>query len=460
MVLQRHPFVATKKKSPVVRTLLFVAIFLLVSAGCAAALDPSHRISQYGHTAWRLQDGYFGSQPGPITQTIDGYIWVGTEGGVFRFDGVQFVPWTSLSGEQLPSNVVIALFAARDGSLWIGTNEGLLQWGNGRSVRYLNIGSIGSILQDENGVIWFSNDRTGDHTHPICRVNGTDVRCYSYDSAETAHLAAAVPLAKDRTGNFWVGHDTAVVQWRPGYTKVYRPAALKSNQGINGVGGFANAADGSVWVGFNTAGRGGGLQQVVDGLMKPFVVPKLNGEALEIWSLLIDREGSLWVGTARQGIYRIRGADVDHFGSVNGLSSDSVVGFYEDREGNLWITTEKGLDMLRDPRVTTFSASEGLSEDDVFSVLAGRDGTVWIGSNHLQALIDGTVSPELGKGLPGSFVTSLLEDHTGRLWVGMNNTLWIHEGGKTNGRFRQIIRRDGSPIGLVWGMAEDPEHNI
>jgi hypothetical protein len=77
--------------------------------------------------------------------------------------------------------------------------------------------------------------------------------------------------------------------------------------------------------------------------------------------------------------------------------------------------------MLRDLRVTTFTKHEGLSEDTVESVLAARDGTVWIGSNHLQALIQGTISPDLGKGLPGNYVTSLLEDHTGRLWAGMDS---------------------------------------
>ena len=192
-----------------------------------------------------------------------------------------------------------------------------------------------------------------------------------------------MPLAKDRAGNFWVGHDTAVVQWRPGYTKVYRPAALRSHQGINSVGGFAIAADGSVWVGFNTSGRGGGLQHVVDGVMKPFVVPKLNGEALEVDCLLMDHQGNLWVGTGSQGIYRIHGADVDHFGSVDGLSGDSVNKFIEDREGNLWIATSKGLDMFRDLRVTTFSASaKGSTKTSSFRCLLGRDGTVWFGTNH------------------------------------------------------------------------------
>lgn len=195
-------------------------------------------------------------------------------------------------------------------------------------------------------------------------------------------------------------------------------------------------------------------------MIKPFAVPKLNGETLEVCTLLIDRQGSLWVGTLNQGLYRIHGADVDHFGSANDLSSDSVNYLFEDREGSIWVATAKGLDMLRDLPVSTFSTSEGISEDAVESVLAARDGTVWIGSNQLQALESDGLSHELGKRLPGNYITSLLEDHTGRLWVGTDEALWTRAGGKHNGMFRQIKKADGSAIGMVWGLTEDSEHNI
>jgi len=452
--------VIDEKKSRTARTLLLLAIFFLSSVGWMTALSPSHRISQYGHTSWKIQDGYFGGQAVSITQTTDGYLWVGTPTGLFRFDGEQFVPWTSLAGEQLPSNEVPFLLGARDGSLWIGTNSGLVQWLNQRSIRYLNGKRINFIIQDEKGQIWVTKNVPGDYSNPICRIVDTDVRCYGYGTGEGAVLAAPVPLAEDASGNLWVGHDTALVRWSSGSLKVYRPAALQSHQGIGGVEALAAADDGSVWVGVIAPGHGGGLQHMVDGALKPFAVPKLNGETLEIGALLIDRQGNLWVGTNNQGVYRIHGTDVDHFGSVDGLSGDSVNQLFEDREGNLWVATSKGIDMFRDLRVITVTKSEGLSEDNAESVLAARDGTVWIGSEHLQALGRDGVFSDLGKGLPGNQVTSLLEDHAGRLWVGMDNTLWIREGGKKNGKFRQIKKQDGSAVGMVMGLTEDAEHNI
>src|ERR1700719_2220010 len=96
----------------IARISAIVAILAFCSIDQASALDPAHRISQYGHTVWRVQDGYFGAQPITITQTTDGYIWVGTEGGLFRFDGVRFVPWSSISREQLPSSIIFSLLAA------------------------------------------------------------------------------------------------------------------------------------------------------------------------------------------------------------------------------------------------------------------------------------------------------------------------------------------------------------
>lgn len=115
-----------------------LAILLISAAGRIAALDPAQRISEYGHTTWRIQDGFFGGTLSSITQTTDGYLRIGTSAGVFRFDGVQFVPWTSLTGEPLPSNDVRALLGAKDGSLWIATGSGLLRWANHRSTHYLN----------------------------------------------------------------------------------------------------------------------------------------------------------------------------------------------------------------------------------------------------------------------------------------------------------------------------------
>ncbi len=446
-----------KSSSSPARTVLLLAILIFSSVGWIAALNPDRRISQYGHTAWRVQDGYFAGSVSAITQTADGYIWIGTEAGLFRFDGMRFVPFGMLTGEQLPSTKVYSLLATKDGSLWIGTEGGLSLWKNERLIKYSVGGgwNVASIVEDLAGRVWFGRIRAGNNSYPLCQVIGTTVRCYG--SQDGVPPTGSDFVVADPSGDLWVGSSTTLLKWRPGTATIYRPKALQANEGINGVDALSVAADGSLWVGMDLAGRGAGLQHWVDGALKPFVAPRVNGDNLIVVALFHDHENNLWVGTENQGIYRIHGKDVDRYGSADGLSSDFVNRFFEDREGNLWVATSNGIDMFRDLRVGAFSSREGLSEDSVDSVLASRDGAIWIGnSGHLEVLSSNGVSSQPGRALQGHQVTALLQDHSGRLWVGMDSTLWIHQGG----RFRQITKPDGGPAGMIMGLTEDSEQNI
>ena len=109
---------------------------LLVFSTCAFALDPSLDISQFAHTAWRVRDGFGKGPIHSIAQTPDGYLWLGTEFGLLRFDGVRAVPWQPPAGEHLPSDVVTRLLVSRDGTLWIGTGKGLATWKDGKLTHY------------------------------------------------------------------------------------------------------------------------------------------------------------------------------------------------------------------------------------------------------------------------------------------------------------------------------------
>jgi ligand-binding sensor domain-containing protein len=424
----------------------------------AWAVDPTRHISQYAHTAWRIQDGVFSGTPNAISQTTDGYLWIGTQAGLVRFDGVRFVPWIPPDGKHLPSSNVTSLLGARDGSLWIGMEGGLSHWDNRDLNPYLiEPTRINSILEDRNGTIWFVRSRGSDTDGGLCQIIGLGMRCYGKaDGLPGSDVAST--LVEDSLANLWIASDTTVVRWKPGSSTTYSPKGLNSYQGVGGVQGLAANADASVLVGMDLAGPGLGLQQLVQGAWKPFIVPGLDGSTLEVQTLFLDRGNVLWIGTIKQGIYRIHDRKVDHFRGADGLSSDDVYRFYEDREGNLWAATAKGIDCFRDVRVASFSTLQGLSADEIDSVLASGDGTLWLGSpGALDALNRGIVSSiRAGKGLPGNQVTSMLEDHAGQLWVGIDKTMSIYK----NGKFRRIDRRDGRPIGAVVGMTEDVDNNI
>jgi signal transduction histidine kinase/ligand-binding sensor domain-containing protein len=436
--------------------LLFCLVLFLLSISPVSALDTTKQISQYGHTAWRIEDGVFAGMPNAIAQTTDGYLWIGTQAGLMRFDGVRFVLWQPPEGSELPSSRINSLLGARDGSLWIGTSMGLASWQNGNLTNYRDAtGSIMSILEDRADTIWVARANLSDTNGPLCKVTNTGVRCYGRDDGLA--LPFSVTLAIDVLGNVWAAGGAMVSRWQTSSVDTYVPAGLSPAENFNGVVALAGRPDGSVWVGFVHAGRGGGLQQLAKGAWSPFIAPEFDGSTLKVTALLLDRDSSLWVGTLNQGIYRIQGNKVDHFRSSDGLSGDAVTGLFQDREENIWVSTSRGIDKFRDLRVASFSTRQGLSSDQVNSVLASRDGTVWIGNYSLDVLRSGKItSIQPRNGLPGRELTSLLEDRAGRLWVGVDQELSVYERGK----FTRIHTPDGNPLGTVRAMTEDVDGSI
>src|SRR5258708_8827946 len=361
------------------RLLLFCFVFFFFTISPVGALDTSRQISQYGHTAWRIEDGVFAGTPNVMAQTTDGYLWIGTQAGLTRFDGVRFVLWRPPEGKQLPSSRINSLLGARDGSLWIGTTMGLARWRDGELINYRDpTGSIMAILEDRDGAIWIARANISDSEGPLCKVTDTGLRCYGRDDGVA--VPYAVTLANDSLGNFWLAGGPMVSRWQTSSADTYVAPGLDPAEIFNGVLALAGRPDGSLWVGLVHSGKGGGLQQLAQGAWKPFVTPEFDGSTLKVTALLLDRDSSLWVGTLNQGIYRIQGNRVDHFRSSDGLSGDavSVNGLFQDREGNIWIVTSRGIDKFHDIRVASFSTRQGLSADQVNSVLASRDGTLWI----------------------------------------------------------------------------------
>jgi ligand-binding sensor domain-containing protein len=319
----------TKRINPKIRAGLFMLAMLALITGLscvpAAALDPGRRISQYGHTAWRIQDGFFNGAPGAITQTADGYLWIGTSAGLVRFDGVRFTPWNSPDGRQLPSDDIISLLGATDGSLWIGTGTGLAHWKNGKLTVYNNAhGRINDILEDHQGVIWVTRSRLGAERGPLCQAGETTLRCYG--EADGIGVVTASALAQDLQGNLWIAGSTGLTRWQPGSYSTVAPEGLKTMGSLSGVESIVPRADGSVLVGMSRAGQGLGLQTLSQGRLTPFLSPGLDGSTLRVSRLWLDRENTLWIATRKNGLYRIDKNRVDHFGSDQGLRPHDVPG--------------------------------------------------------------------------------------------------------------------------------------
>jgi len=443
------------KHSTRLERLLLCALFACLATSLARAIDPNNHISQYAHTAWRIQDGVFAGTPRVLAQTTDGYLWIGTISGLVRFDGVRFVPWAPPAGEKLPSQRINSLLGATDGSLWIGTAVGLSRWQNNHLTNYQDQqGVVTAIIEDTDSTIWINLSPSAAKA-PLCHILTAGMQCFG--------AAAGIPpgaywaLAKDKQGNFWIGghRNLGLIRWRPDSHEIFTFESPK-NPDVS-VSAIAVQSDGSLWAGTNVRGTGLGLKRFVQSVWKSFSAPGLDGSKVAVNALLLDRNGALWVGTTKNGIYRIYRDQAEHFGSTDGLSSDYIYKLFEDQEGNVWAATNKGIDSFRDLRIVSFSTTEGLNTEEVDSVFASRDGGVWIGGpSSMDLLRNGRISSILAeRGLSGG-ATSFFEDHASRLWVGIDETLRVYE----NGKLREITRKNGSPTGMVYSITEDTDSNI
>ena len=433
-------------------------IWLFLLPGTAQALDPDWRLTQYMHTSWRTQDGSVPAGMFSVMQTPDGFLWLtSVPQGMFRFDGIQFVPRT-LPVDGRTIDRIVSVHGDDAGGFWAVGEHEVFHVKGGTVVSHFALESqlrIGSISVDPDGSLWIV-DAGFDLKAPLCHVTDDEVKCFGESDGIPLPTGGQALLA-DGKGGFWLGGQRAVVHWHTGVPEVYPIEALKTNSG-DGVNALALDSNGTLWIGLLPQGSGKGLGRLENGVFESFVAPGFDGSTISVFALTFDRDGSLWVGTLGNGLFRIRGNVVEHYGRAEGLSSDFVHDLFEDREGILWVTTTNGIDSFRDPRVVTFSTSEGLGKEEAVGVLATRDGTVWVANaGSLDKIKDGTVtSIRSGHGLPGDQVSYMLEDRAGNLWVGVYDGLYVLK----NGRFRRISEPDQQPLGLILGMAEDIDGDI
>jgi signal transduction histidine kinase/ligand-binding sensor domain-containing protein len=441
------------------RTALAICGFLLLFlTGTASALDPHRLISQYAHTVWRVQDG-FPHGPHMITQTSDGYIWIAIS-GLLRFDGVTMTPISPQ--KSFPTDAGINwLLGSRDGSLWMGTYHGLYRVKDGEAFSLpIKRGGVESILEDRDGAIWVTRTRMRGIEGSLCRIVGNDAKCYAKDKSDGNPASFATSLAQDSSGDIWFG--CQMLCRRNGNSISHYMQEQMDHPSGDGVAALAAGAAGSVWVAMDGVGPELGVRHYSNGSFVSYVVPGFDGATIRAATLLLDRNQTLWVGTESQGLYHIHDGHADHYGAAQGLSGERVNSIYEDREGNLWITTDKGVDLFRDIPVISFSSTEGLNGgSEVSAVMARKDNSLWAGLRGALALIrpDSVSLTTLADGRPIQDVYALFGDHLDQVWLGINTTVMVSQLGK----FFEIKGQDGSRldrIGKVFSFSEDIDGNI
>ena len=346
------------------------------------ALDPARALTQYQSRNWGPEDGLPCNNILSVTQTADGYMWLGTEEGLARFDGVRTQIVERQTHQHSQGNNISEVLedARRPGSLLFVSSTGSLgRFANGQveawSQATASIHQPGQVLVQNpvDGALWVGT------VHGLYRV-GMDGEVTS--PVETSAEWPAEPintLCRDKTGRLWVGCARGIYRQRePGDGRHFD---LLANWKGGEVDCIASARGGGLWIGSRTAGIGRLDENAV-------FHPRAALAGCVVTSLLEDRDGILWAGTFGSGLYRLlsdgttkAGKAVAALTTVNGLRDNQVNGLCEDREGDLWLATGTGVQVLRDARFATFGVPEGLPVDDAVTVFEDRRGRLWIGTD-------------------------------------------------------------------------------
>jgi ligand-binding sensor domain-containing protein len=229
---------------------------LLACCTYAFALNPSLEINQYAHTAWKVRDGFAQGEITAIAQAPDGYLWLGTQFGLFRFDGVRVTNWQPPPEQHVPPGQIFSLLVSHDGTLWIGA-KGLASWKDGKLTWYPKFTDqyIFALREDREGDVWIGS--SGIPTGTLCAVRKGAISCLADNSGY--FRSGVYAIYEDRSGAVWAGVKDGLLRCKPGLPRFY--SLPGENNGIWSIGEDDN---GALLVGWK-----GGINRFNDGNLEP-----------------------------------------------------------------------------------------------------------------------------------------------------------------------------------------------
>jgi len=406
---------------------LLGCLFCVVLCIPAFSLDRDRSIGQFYYTFWSEKDNA-PSQISALAQSEDGYLWIGSARGLFRFDGVKFEEYKPQHGVELPSHNIYALMATPDGGLWIAfepTGLGFLK--DGSLTVFSKRGELPDspvhcFARDHEGRIWAGTEtglalRQGTRWIPIGRDWNFTPEMIRY-------------LLVDREGTLWVATVRTIAFLKRGSKTFELGGPIGS-----GVTTLAQAKDGRVWLADDGSWQvrpvpTAGQDSYTEG-------PSVAEEGLR--ELLFDRDGALWITRMDSGIVRIRhpeklgnrkygsqDPELESFGAKDGFSPGFAYGLLEDREGNIWVGCSNGLVRFRHNQVVPARLPQRYQK---VTLLAGREGDLWVGTiddrplQHVRS--ESVVSEKVG-----GQVSSVLRAANGDVWWGTRTGIWRQRGEK------------------------------
>lgn len=398
---------------------LLAAFLIAVPTDDAARPRP---ISQLVHSRWTAKEGA-PNEIRALAQTGDGYLWLGTAAGLFRFDGVRFVRFVPRSGDTLPGTGVSRLMTTRDGTLWI-------VWPNG-AVSHVRDGRVTSWSARDGLPATFQLAES----HHGELLAGTATGLARFVDGRWQDLGAAWELPGrevrgvwfDRADVLWVQTDASIVYLPSGALRFVNTGMIVRDRASPA--DFAQAQDGAVWI--NELARSAHTLRVLGDTVYPTEV------RVRATTVLVDRRGSLWIGTAGDGLRRVLdpprfrgkvitrfGTDAEQFTSKEGLLADIVNALCEDREGNVWVASNAGLERFRHGAFTPITP---IGPPRARFLFASRDTSVWSAAQEVTGVV--RLSTHDTATVPTNFVvTNLAQNAAGALFTVRNHRILKFQG--------------------------------
>jgi signal transduction histidine kinase len=409
------------KLRPKSRSIFLISVTFSLALVCSSlfAIDPHQSLTELYHSSWSEKQGISGHVTA-LAQTADGYLWVGTTDGLLRFDGISFEQFQP-ENSSLIGTYVSVLLAVPDGGLWVGFDRGGASFIKvGRVTNYSDsdgfpVGAVRSLARDESGSIWAA--AVGGFAHLEGQRWVTIRRDWNYPSK------SAWDLLVDREGTLWVATGSQIL-FLPNGKRQFRETGIHTGK----VWGLTQAPDGAIWFSDN-ARKVRAFRH--DGGDKIELLPDVD---IDTFGIIFDRDGGLWIGGTidDDGVSRIPFPAklsnsrlkevVETFNQAKGLSDWNALCLLEDREGNVWIGTEGGLDRFRPRNIRWFSVRPG------FVALLASGDDVWAGSGEDNPMVQLAGQNRVLSGGPIRLRT-VYRDPDDSTWFAANGSLlhWENE---------------------------------
>jgi ligand-binding sensor domain-containing protein/signal transduction histidine kinase len=459
---------------------------VLLAAACPGEdLPPVSSLDElnYSRRVWQSRDGLPEDFAQAVTQTADGYLWIGTSGGLVRFDGVRFTAFAPPNPKEFHDDSIYALTTTRDGALWAGAEGGgLLRYRNGAFQVYgpeqgLTNGFVRTLYEDRDGVLWIGTDKG------LFRMRGN--RFERVDGKDGIPALSIHSIIQDSRGRLLFGGSGILILEKRRPPLHYQSSLSHAD---NNVRVLLEDREGALWIGAIS-----GLRRVSAALDdNPFLQPKLIGN-VNI-STLYQGEDCVWIGSYGRGLLRYKGGKMVRLAAPDALPHDNVLSIFADREHNLWVGSHGGLQRMSPSAAHTISTATGelfgintVYQDPGGALLVAslsgrlyqvrdrllvpyapapdtealpirnafrsRDGSLWLGTDGhgVIRLNGGSTRFSSANGLVNDFVRAFCEDRDGSLWIGTDGGVsrW------RDGKFSNFQAENGLSYGSVRALIQD-----